>query len=411
MNSFYGNGGGGDNTEMISTLSANFAAPYNTTSTYSSGDFVIKDGVLYKANQDISIAEEWTAAHWTETAVTDEIGGGGDSDFFVVTVTHNWMAGTIKANCTWAELTATTKPIMLDGYIATKFPNMNNDAGSIAYVIPDGTAFGVSEGQYYTKEIVWSSSGTTVTERTYRSDFNKIYNSIAPTYVNYLTYNSGDLVFYQNTLYKCITAVTTPEDMDYTKWTAVTITDELGGSGDGGDNTVIYYVTQTYNSDNQTYGYTGLPARSDLIEAVGTASEGKNVILRIKLFESKAFYDFRLMHCMDDFSDYNIPGDIALWFETATGSHSLHMYKSGNDEIITMTQNPAKVNNDQLKGILNSLIAPSWQANTAYSVGDCVLYGMGSLYKCTEAHTSASYFQSGKWTETTLAAMIAAVNT
>lgn len=49
------------------------AKAYNLESTYKKGDYCTKDGKLYKANQDIAIAEAWTEGHWTETDVGTEL--------------------------------------------------------------------------------------------------------------------------------------------------------------------------------------------------------------------------------------------------------------------------------------------------------------------------------------------------
>ena len=48
------------------------ADAYDSTSPYEVGDYVIYENLLYKCNTAISVAEEWTPAHWTETVVTDE---------------------------------------------------------------------------------------------------------------------------------------------------------------------------------------------------------------------------------------------------------------------------------------------------------------------------------------------------
>lgn len=49
------------------------ATPYDETRTYSVGDVVSNDYNLYKCNTDISVAEPWTAAHWTQTTVAAEL--------------------------------------------------------------------------------------------------------------------------------------------------------------------------------------------------------------------------------------------------------------------------------------------------------------------------------------------------
>ena len=54
------------------------------------------------------------------------------------------------------------------------------------------------------------------------------YN-IARPYDSASTYSLDDYALFQNTLYKCTTAVTTGEAFDPTKWTAIKVMDEVGG--------------------------------------------------------------------------------------------------------------------------------------------------------------------------------------
>ena len=49
------------------------ADEYDPNATYSSGDLRIHDNILHKANQDISVAETWTPAHWTQTTLAAEL--------------------------------------------------------------------------------------------------------------------------------------------------------------------------------------------------------------------------------------------------------------------------------------------------------------------------------------------------
>lgn len=49
------------------------ADPYDATKTYAVGDYVIYNGKLYRCNTAIYTAETWTAAHWTETQMTDDV--------------------------------------------------------------------------------------------------------------------------------------------------------------------------------------------------------------------------------------------------------------------------------------------------------------------------------------------------
>ena len=52
----------------------NVAATYSSSSAYAVGDLCIHDGNLYSCNTAIgSGGEDWAAAHWTQTAIADEI--------------------------------------------------------------------------------------------------------------------------------------------------------------------------------------------------------------------------------------------------------------------------------------------------------------------------------------------------
>ena len=69
--------------------------------------------------------------------------------------------------------------------------------------------------------------------------------SIADAYDPTLTYDVDDLVMNGFLLYKCITAVTTPEAFDPTKWERTTAVDEGGGGSSGGG---INYSTTEQNT-------------------------------------------------------------------------------------------------------------------------------------------------------------------
>lgn len=59
--------------EAENVIKLNQADAYNPDSTYAAGAYCIYDNVLYKANQDISVAEPWTPAHWDATTIAAEL--------------------------------------------------------------------------------------------------------------------------------------------------------------------------------------------------------------------------------------------------------------------------------------------------------------------------------------------------
>ena len=67
----------------------------------------------------------------------------------------------------------------------------------------------------------------------------EIAASIASDYDSTSTYAVGAYVIYSGTLYKCSTAISTPEDFDPAHWQAVLVMDEVAAGGGGGGTTVI----------------------------------------------------------------------------------------------------------------------------------------------------------------------------
>lgn len=53
----------------FSEIEPNFAGAYDSTATYAVGDYVVYGHDLYVCNTAIITAEDWTAAHWTQTDI------------------------------------------------------------------------------------------------------------------------------------------------------------------------------------------------------------------------------------------------------------------------------------------------------------------------------------------------------
>lgn len=65
------------NAEIIDTVlkahSDNTADEYSPDETYTAGRLVIQNNALWKAKQDISVAETWTPEHWEGTTLAAEL--------------------------------------------------------------------------------------------------------------------------------------------------------------------------------------------------------------------------------------------------------------------------------------------------------------------------------------------------
>lgn len=54
-------------------IADNLAPEYSSQNTYNVGDLCVHEGMLYRCTSQIVNSETWTAAHWTETDVSEEI--------------------------------------------------------------------------------------------------------------------------------------------------------------------------------------------------------------------------------------------------------------------------------------------------------------------------------------------------
>ena len=83
--------------------------------------------------------------------------------------------------------------------------------------------------------------------------------NLADEYDSTSTYAVDDFVMYESALYKCVTAVSSAEAFDPTKWTQVVVTDEMGSGGGGNANErVLSYaeyqaLSEAQKMNNTTY--------------------------------------------------------------------------------------------------------------------------------------------------------------
>ena len=60
-------------SDRTDALAASVSDAYDSTATYTVGDYCIHDDVLYRCSTAIATAEEWDETHWTAVTVTDAI--------------------------------------------------------------------------------------------------------------------------------------------------------------------------------------------------------------------------------------------------------------------------------------------------------------------------------------------------
>ena len=74
--------GNNSNLEIFNRIketNSNNADEYSNSKTYAKDEYCIYNNTLYKANQAIDTAEEFTESHWTETTVGTELKSQADS--------------------------------------------------------------------------------------------------------------------------------------------------------------------------------------------------------------------------------------------------------------------------------------------------------------------------------------------
>lgn len=104
---------------------SNLAPAYDSTATYAKDDFCVQGGKLYQCNADISTAETFNPAHWTEVKVTEVMGGGGGVTPEIMAQIENaqWKSETSEQLFSETVTTESTgagtniKPLAYDKYI------------------------------------------------------------------------------------------------------------------------------------------------------------------------------------------------------------------------------------------------------------------------------------------------------
>ena len=168
-------GGSGANTDII--------ADEYTEKAYAVGDYCIHEDALYKCNTAITVAESWTAAHWTEKDIATELkainntistlgtastknvpssGNAGNTEVVLGNDTrltdarpandvYDWAKASTKPSYTASEVGAlpssTTIPTITDTYSGTSSDGMSGKAVKSAIDALDVSAVGGS-GKY-----------------------------------------------------------------------------------------------------------------------------------------------------------------------------------------------------------------------------------------------------------------------
>lgn len=245
----------------------NIAPSYDATATYDLGDLCIYNGNLYECITAISTAEEWTAAHWTQKTVAQELAGVGGSDIEIFEGTISGkkinLSNNKKVEDIFNAINGGKRVILNAGnLIFYNIYNVNNYAlgfVSLNAQAPDSNSYNLfiyyaecyssylqrtyinlissnnTVGYSTIQKLFLQSSNGNYSYYSYSTDENGVAilvkdrsRLIANMYTNNTTYNSGDLAINRTSLelYRCNTDNTTGA-WDSTKWDQVTVEDLL----------------------------------------------------------------------------------------------------------------------------------------------------------------------------------------
>lgn len=202
-------------SDILGTI-LDFAAAYSSSSTYNIGDYCTYNKKLYRCIATISVAEAWNSAHWSQITTGGEL---------------------LSIKNSVIDVSKMVAPIYSDSetYSVGDYCVHNN------YLYVCNTSIQVAEA--------WTAAHWTLTDvaeelhdvqTSITTNVNNIAqlntkiahvtNSISDSYSSSSTYAVGDLCIYNNVLYRCTTAITTPESWSSVKWTATTIKAELNSA-------------------------------------------------------------------------------------------------------------------------------------------------------------------------------------
>ena len=195
----------------------NLAPEFSTTSTYAVGDFCIYKDALYRCTTAITTPGAWSSSKWTavktmsevKTLKTDKLDSIDVAAVFSESQTYNVGEYVTHNNHLFRCKTAITTAGAWD---STKWTSVK--AMSEVKRLKDGKAE-QSDLEALSSDVT-NLSNTKVTR-----------TELAATFSTAQTYDVGDYVTYNNALYRCTTAITTPGAWSSSKWVAVVAMDDV----------------------------------------------------------------------------------------------------------------------------------------------------------------------------------------
>ena len=198
-----------------------------------------------------------------------------------------------------------------------------------------------------------------------------------PDYSAASTYALGDQVLYNNKLYKCTTAITTPEAWTEGKWA------EIAGAGAVINDSITDGNTTSAPSENAVFDALALKASAK--EPVSNYSVSADYAVG-----NQVYYNGVLYRCT-----IAIPTPEA-WNASKWTKVTVNVVDnlSSTSSTDALSANQGKILNEGKAPVKAPI--PEYSASATYAVGDEVIEGT-RLYKCKTAITTGEAFTIGKW--------------
>lgn len=261
-----------------------------------------------------------------------------------ITVSNNKFTYAIRGN----EL-ETPGPCICDLKLKNSTTQRISTASFKYFVLPDTEDGLNNQAHSYSDTIAQIISG-------YEDDVETINANIAPAYSTSATYNVGDYVIYNNSLYKCKTAITTAEAWTSAHWTQAVVSNDV-------DDIKNVFINNELNNAQTLSASSQIPIRVTWEQGSrnGAAPIDSDIRIRAKdFFPIKAYRTITI----SPLTGYKFELD----YYGADGSY-INRYGSGwTTDSITLDLNASTFNDVYFMSILlaktdNSTIFPSDSAN------------------------------------------------
>lgn len=368
--------------KINTTVNANIAPTFNTSTNYAIGDLVLYNGSLYKFTS-AHTAGTWNASHVASATMSAQIVKEIDDTVAATNTSKTWSIGKINT-----EINGNIAPsfdathaysigdlVVYGGKLYKFTSNHSAGAWNASHVASTSVA------SYLDSAIVDEIDDTAAissTAKTWSIDkINTTINgNVAPAFNTTTAYTTGALVIYQGKLYK-FTSNHSAGEWNASQVTAVNVASCLStaGTSDIDDTAAISSTTKTWSVSKLDSVFNGNIAQT--FSATAAYSIGDYVM------KDGVLYKFTSAHPAGTWNASHVSA-VKLANQIASGGDS------DIDDTTGITSTTKTWSIDKINTTINGNFAPTFSATTAYAIGDYVLYN-GTLYKFKATHSAGAW--------------------